>query len=58
MSKKVVLTFPEDATERVVIGGRRFIRIDTSMTTEELLLALARNETEGGTAVLRGEGSE
>jgi hypothetical protein len=55
MSKKVILTFPEDATERVIIGGRKFIKIDTGLTTEELLLALARYETEGDTAVIREE---
>jgi len=58
MSKKVILTVPEDATERVIIGGRKFIKVDTGLTTEELLLALARYETEGDTAVLTGEDCE
>lgn len=58
MSKKVVLTFPEDVTERVIIGGRSFIKVDTGLTTEELLLALARYEAAGDTAVLTEEESE
>ena len=55
----VMLTFPESKVEHVVIDGIPFVKIDTGMPIEDLMLALARCIDKGDAAVIEvGEGSE
>ena len=43
----VDLTFPKEKCKEIVIKGKPFIRIDTGLTIEELMLALMKYSASG-----------